>query len=119
MPLEGHFHRVNTPLRRLTRRERNVVGGGVAVTLVALAILVFATAGGSQSPPAPGCIRVPVAGRTGAELIHACGTEARELCARVSAFDDPQSRAIVAGCDDRGIRPLDAPPAGASPPPAG
>ncbi len=116
MPLEGHFKRVNTPLRRLTRRERNVVIAGVAVTFTALAILVLATAGDSQPPPAPGCIRVAVAGRTGAELVHACGMEARELCARSADLDDPQSRAIAAGCGDRGILPLPSPVAGSRPP---
>jgi len=109
MPLEGHFKRVNTPLRRLTKRERNVVIAGVAVTFAALAVLILATAGDSQPPPAPGCIRVSVAGRTGAELIQACGTEARELCARSVGRDEPQFRAIAAGCSDQSIRPVAAP----------
>jgi predicted metal-binding membrane protein len=116
MPLEGHFKRVNTPLRHLTRRERNVVVAGVAVTFVALAILVLATAGDTQPPPAPGCIRVAVAGRTGAELVHACGMEARELCARSASLDDPQSRAIAAGCSERNIPPPPSPIAGSGPP---
>jgi predicted metal-binding membrane protein len=106
MPLEGHFQRVNTPLRRLTKRERNVVIAGVAVTFVALATLILATAGSSQPPPAPGCIRASVAGRTGAELIQACGAEARELCARSAGRDEPQYLAIAASCSDQRIRPL-------------
>ncbi len=109
MPLEGHFQRVNTPLRRLTKRERNVVVAGLATTLVALAVLIFATAGDSQPPPAPGCIRASVAGRTGAELIQACGKEARELCARSAGRDEPQYRAIAASCTEQSIRPLAAP----------
>lgn len=109
MPLEGHFQRVNTPLRRLTKRERNVVVAGLATTLTALAVLVFATAGDSQPPPAPGCIRASVAGRTGAELIQACGTEARELCARSMGRDEPQYLAIAASCGDQSIRPPAAP----------
>jgi hypothetical protein len=111
MPLEGHFKRVNTPLRRLTKRERNVVIVGVVVTFAALAALILATSGASQPPPAPGCIRVSVAGRTGAELIQACGKEARELCARSAGRDEPQYRAIAAGCSDQRIRPLAAPAA--------
>jgi hypothetical protein len=113
MPLEGHFQRVNTPLRRLTKRERNIVTAGLATTLIALAILIFATAGDSQPPPAPGCIRASVAGRTGAELIQACGMEARELCARSVGRDEPQYRAIAASCGDQHIRPLAAPGAAA------
>lgn len=105
MPLEGHFNRVNTPLRRLTKRERNVVIAGVAVIFIALAALILATSGDSQPPPVSGCIRVSVAGRTGAELIQACGTEARELCTRSVGVDEPQFRAIAAGCSEQGIRP--------------
>ena len=112
MPLEGHFKRVNTPLRRLTKRERNVVVTGVVVTFVALAALILATAGDSQPPPASGCIRVSVAGRTGAELIQACGMEARRLCARSVGHDEPQFLAIAAGCSDQRIRPVAAPAAG-------
>jgi hypothetical protein len=118
MPLEGHFNRVNTPLRQLTKRERNVVISAVVVTFVALAALVLATSGDSQPPPAPGCIRASVAGRTGAELIQACGREARELCARSVGVDEPQFRAIAAGCSEQRIRPL-GPPAGAGSTPAG
>jgi hypothetical protein len=113
MPLEGHWQTVNTPLRRLTRRERNVVVAGLATTVVALAILLLATAGDRQPPPPPGCISVSIAGRTGAELINGCGMEAREICAQAALREDPNSQAIVASCDARGIRPL-ALPASAS-----
>ena len=109
MPLEGHFDRVNTPLRQVAKRERNVVIAGVAVTFAALAALLLATSGDSQPPPAPGCIRASVAGRTGAELIQACGMEARELCARSAGVDEPQFRAIAASCSEQRIRPLGAP----------
>jgi hypothetical protein len=111
MPLEGHFQRVNTPLRRLTKRERNVVIIGVAVTFIALLALILATAGDSQPPPAPGCIRASVAGRTGAELIQACGKEARELCARSAGRDEPQYLAIAASCSDQSIGPVSSPAA--------
>lgn len=111
MPLEGHWQRTNTPLRRLTKRERTVVLGGLTATLIAITILLFATAGDSQPPPAPGCISVSVAGRTGAELVHRCGLEARELCARAASRDEPAYRAITAGCEGQGIRPLGSPAA--------
>jgi hypothetical protein len=111
MPLEGHFKRVNTPLRRLTKRERNVVMVGVVVTFIALVALILATAGDSQPPPAPGCIRASVAGRTGAELIQACGMKARRLCARSVGRDEPQFLAIAASCSDQSIRPFAEPAA--------
>jgi predicted metal-binding membrane protein len=103
MPLEGHYKRANTPLRRLTRRERNVVLAGLAVTVVALLALVLATAGDSQPPPAAGCIRVAVAGRVGGELIHPCGAEAVATCKRSATFDSERSRTIVAACEEAGI----------------
>jgi type II secretory pathway component PulM len=106
MPLEGHYRKVNTPLRRLKPRERNVVVAGLAVTLIAILGLVLATAGDTQPPPARGCIRASVAGRTGAELIQACDREARELCARSMGRDEPQYEAIAAACREQGIRPL-------------
>ena len=109
MPLEGHFQRVNTPLRRLAKRERNVVGAGLATMLIALAVLLLTTAGDSRPPTPAGCISVPVAGRTGAELVHGCGREAREICARAATRDDPGSKAIVASCGEQGIRPLASP----------
>jgi len=114
MPLEGHWQRTNTPLRRLTKRERNVVVAGLTTTLVALAVLLLATGGDSQPPPAPGCISVSIAGRTGAELIHRCGMEARELCARAATRDEPAYRAIAAGCEEQRIRPLGSHPMSAA-----
>lgn len=104
MPLEGHYRRVNTPLRRLTPRERNVVITGLAVTLIAVLGLILATAGDSQPPAAAGCIRVAVAGRVGGELIHPCGAEARATCARATTFDNERSHTIVAACREAGIK---------------
>jgi ABC-type hemin transport system substrate-binding protein len=103
MPLEGHWRRVNTPLRRVTTRERNVAIAVVAVTLVALAILILATAGDSRPAPARGCIRVVVAGRTGGEIVAGCGAEARATCARSATFDDPRAQKIVESCRRAGI----------------
>lgn len=115
MPLEGHYRRVNTPLRKLTRRERNVGVAVTAVTVVAIGGILLFTAGDEQPPPPSGCISVSIAGRTGAELINRCGTEARELCARAATREDPAYRAIAADCAARDIRPLGSSPgAGAS-----
>jgi hypothetical protein len=99
MPLEGHWRRTQTPLRRLSPRERNVVIAGMVVTVVALVALLLATAGDTQPPPAPGCIRVAVAGRVGGELIHPCGREAEKVCARSTEFDTVRSHQIVEACE--------------------
>ncbi len=103
MPLEGHFQRVNTPLRRLTPRERNVVVGGTLVTILAILALILATAGDSRPGPAAGCVSAVVAGRVGGEPVNGCGAKAKEICARSANFDNPRAQKIGEVCDEAGI----------------
>ncbi len=103
MPLEGHFQRVNTPLRRLSGRERNVVIAALAITVVSIVALLVATAGDSRPAPAPGCIYALVPGATGATPIDACGARAQRLCARHATLDDPGSQAIEESCRRAGV----------------
>lgn len=103
MPLEGHFQRVNTPLRRLTKRERNVVIAGLVVTLAALLALILATASDSRPQPASGCIYTVVAGRTGGEPVHGCGAEAEAICAHSARFQDPRSETVVEACREASV----------------
>jgi hypothetical protein len=104
MPMEGHWRRVNTPLRQLTARERNVLIAGTTATILAIVALVLATAGGSRTAPGPGCIYVVVAGRVGGEPVHGCGAEARAICARSTRFDNPRAETIGEACRHAGIR---------------
>lgn len=105
MPLqEGHWRRANTPLRRLTRRERNVVVAGLAATIVVLAALLLLTAGDTRPGPAPGCIRASIAGRTGGEVVHACGAEAVAICRHASRLEGPYAESVGGACLDAGIR---------------
>jgi hypothetical protein len=110
MPMEGHWRRVNTPLRRLTARERGVLIAGTAVTVLAIVALVLATAGDSRPAPGPGCIYVVVAGRVGGEPVHGCGAEARAICARSARFEDPRAETIGEACRQAGIQAGTAPP---------
>jgi hypothetical protein len=103
MPMEGHWQRVNTPLRRLTGRERNVVFAGLAVTLVAMIALLVATVGGSEPAPAPGCISTQVPGVMGTEPFKACGAEAKRACARHATMTDPGSQSIAEACRRAGL----------------
>lgn len=103
MPLEGHFQRVNTPLRRLTKRERNVLVAGLAITIVAFVGLVLATQSDSRPAPAAGCIYTVVAGRTGGEPVHGCGAEAEAICAHSARFDNPRSETVVEACREAGV----------------
>jgi hypothetical protein len=104
MPLEGHWQRQNTPLRKLTPRERNVAIAVVAVAIVAVvAVIVAAGPATSRPGPAEGCIRVVVAGRTGGETVVGCGSKAAGLCAHAALYEDPRAKKILAACRDAEI----------------
>jgi hypothetical protein len=103
MPLEGHWRRINTPLRRLTTRERNVAIAVVGVTLVAIVAVIVATLPDSRPAPQPGCISAIVAGFTGAEPLEACGDRARRICATRTQEGDPGAAAIRESCRDAGL----------------
>lgn len=103
MPIEGHWERTNTPLRRLTTRERNVAIAVVAATVLALAVLLVATAGDSRPGPAAGCINPIVAGRTGGEPVNACGAEAVAVCRRAAGLEGPYAEAVTSACVDARI----------------
>jgi hypothetical protein len=104
MPLEGHWTRQNTPLRKLTPRERKVAIGVLAVTLVAVVAVIVAAGPGTSKPgPAEGCIRVVVAGRTGGETVVGCGAKAKGYCAHAALYADPRAEKILAACRDAAI----------------
>ena len=98
MPMQGHWQRVNTPLRRLTRRERNVAIGGVLVSLAATLAIVLATAGNTEPQAGPGCIYAIIPGVMGAEPVDACGRQAEYVCARHEDSDRPGSETIQEAC---------------------
>jgi hypothetical protein len=110
MPLEGHFERVNTPLRKLTKRERWVLIAISAVTAIAILALLFVPSHNDrplldeQGGHRAGCIEVAVAGRVGAEPIVGCGAKARALCTRAAGFDNPRASTILAACREEGVR---------------
>jgi hypothetical protein len=110
MPLEGHYRRVNTPLRKLTRREVTVVISGVVVITIAILALLFVPShndkplldehGGSNA----GCIEVAVAGRVGSEPVVGCGKKAQGLCKRASGYEGPRAETILDACAEAGVR---------------
>jgi hypothetical protein len=119
MPLEGHWERVNTPLRRLTRRERNVAivsavlpllsnllaGRTRCVGIVTVLALVLATVGDSRPGPKPGCIYAIVPGVMGATPIEGCRAQARKICAEHASLSlrDPVSRGVRTSCRRAGL----------------
>jgi hypothetical protein len=113
MPLEGHWQRTNTPLRKLAARERKVVAAALAATMVAIAALLLATAGDSRPGPAPGCIETVVAGRVGGEPVNGCGAKAEAICTRATHFEGARPEKILDACREAGIRFPTSPPAAA------
>ncbi len=105
MPLEGHWKRVNTPLRRLTRRERNVAVVTAVLTIVTVLALVLATVGDSRPGPKPGCIYAIVPGVMGATPVDACGEQAKRTCAEHAdpGLQNPVSRRVRASCRHAGL----------------
>jgi hypothetical protein len=98
MPLEGHWQRVNTPLRTLTHRERRVVYAAVVLITAALIAVVLLVASASSAPPRPGCIDAIVPGAMGGQPIDACGAGARRICRQRLGLSDPGSLAVEADC---------------------
>ena len=98
MPLEGHWQRVNTPLRALTRRERRLVSAAAVLIAAAAVALVLLAASASTAPPRPGCIEAIVPGAMGGVPIDACGARARSICHERLGASDPGSLAVEADC---------------------
>jgi len=104
MPLEGHYARQTTPLYKLSSREIRAAGAALAITVVAMLAIVFATAGDSNPPTPLGCISAQTAGIVGAETISGCGAEAEAKCAHAANFDSPQAQTVLAECERQQIK---------------
>ena len=106
MPLEGHYQRVNTPLRETTGRERLIVRALlviVGIAVVAAIVVAISTGGGSNGGgTAQGCVRVDVPSTMGGSTIHACGARAAEFCRGPIAHDPSLSGVALPRCDEAG-----------------
>ena len=90
-------------LPRLSKRERWMVGGVLAVVAVLGVVLIisFASSGPSSSN---GCIYATVPAATGAEQIHQCGATARATCQSVHVAYTPQAaQTVAAACRKAGL----------------
>jgi hypothetical protein len=79
MIMFDHSRRLAEPLR-WGRREKAAVGAVLACAVIALAGLgVFALTSGS--PARRDCVDLTFASTVGAATLHACGAQARRVCA--------------------------------------
>jgi len=95
---------VNTPLRRLTSRERNVAIVAVVASIAVVLALVLATVGDTRPAPSPGCIYAIVPGVMGATAVDACGAQAKSVCAEHATERRPGSKTIRESCRRAGLR---------------
>jgi hypothetical protein len=101
VPLQGHWDRVNTPLRKTTSRERWIVWvfGALLAIAATAAVLVF-VANGSNSPTVgPGCLRIEVGSTMGGGATTLCGQAARNFCGSSAAHAE---QGFLAKCREAG-----------------
>jgi hypothetical protein len=102
VPLEGHWQRVNTPLRETTGRERRIVAVAAGL-LVMAAIAAAIVAIGSSNPSTPaGCIRIEVPSTMGASASTLCGDRAASFCRSPVAHSPPLNQTALPKCRDAG-----------------
>ena len=99
MPLEGHWDRLNTPLRETTPRERLLVRAFAALLgIAAMVAIVFFVLNGSSSPSTPpGCIRIEIGSTMGGGASQLCGDTARAYC------QGPAGRTVASQCHETGL----------------
>jgi hypothetical protein len=110
VPLEGHWQRVNTPLRETTPRERWIVRalvGLLAGAALVGAVVLIATSSGSGSGTggtgsAAGCVNVDVPSTMGGSAIHACGKNAQTFCRGPLAHSSDLRARALAACREAG-----------------
>jgi hypothetical protein len=98
VPLEGHWERQQTLLRRLGRRGARlamVLAAAVAIAIVGVVVVALV-----QSPArsAPGCVDVLAASSTGGATLHTCGAEAAQWCRSAESHVDEIAREARARC---------------------
>ena len=94
-----------TPIHRISKREKWMVGGvlGVLVALAVVLVISFVTAGPSSRH---GCIYANIPGAVGAEQVHQCGATARETCRSVNApgaYTPQAAQTLAVQCRKAGL----------------
>jgi hypothetical protein len=84
MPVEGHWERMNVPLRPRDRLVL-VVAGGLAVVVTVIAVVFALTRGAAHS--GAGCVTVGFASTMGGASMHSCGPAAHRLCRTQGKID--------------------------------
>jgi hypothetical protein len=102
MPLEGHWRRLQTPIRKTTRREGRVVAIASALLAVGVAVVLYAALQSGSSEAGPGCVNVTAAHSTGGATLHACGKAAARWCHSAATRSDALARDLRRECRKAG-----------------
>jgi hypothetical protein len=107
VPLQGHWDRVNTPLRETTPREKvlvRVFWGLLAAAAVATVIVAIATSGNGTTgtPLEAGCIRIELPSTMGGSSSDLCGSKAVSFCRSPAANSPPLNETALPKCRDAG-----------------
>jgi hypothetical protein len=91
--------------RRLSAREKWMVGGvlGAVVVLAVVLVISFSSSGPSSSH---GCIYATIPGDVGAQQVDECGDAARNTCQTVhasGAFTQQAAAVLAAECRKAGL----------------
>jgi hypothetical protein len=94
-----------TPLYRLSRREKWMVGGVLGV-VAALAVVLVISLVSSGPSSGHGCIYATIPGAVGAEQVHECGANARHTCGSINApgaYTRQAARTLAVECRKAGL----------------
>ena len=103
MPLEGHWQKVNTPLRETTSREKLLVRVALAVGAIAAIVLVIVSIGSSSPGTPAGRVHVELPSTMGAVASDLCGKTAREFCQSSAAHTEPLNHTALPKCRAAGF----------------
>lgn len=102
----GHWQEQAAGPRKLTKRERGILGGVLAVVAV-LVVIVAISFTSKQRTSANGCIDVSAATVIGGSELYRCGTAARDLCSAPSGPSATDNisfrRALAEACRKAGL----------------
>ena len=92
---------MNTPVRKLSERERRlvwIVGALVAVAASAAVVVAILTSGSSNA----GCVEVEVPGTMGGGVNRVCGAEAAKFCREGAPSMGPVQNVALQKCREQG-----------------
>jgi hypothetical protein len=103
MPLQGHWERLQTPLRKTSRREGRLIAAVGGLLALGLAVILYVAVQGGGSTSGPGCIEVIAATSTGGTTLEACGGKAERWCRSAAEAPRPLARQLREKCLDAGL----------------